>query len=288
MRKAACLLLLALAACSRGGAKAVAAAPPISSPVARGVVESQNGVVRVAAPRDGVVLAVAVEEGDRVAAGQPLARLDARQAAMELEAARSEADERRADSDGAGLKAKAAERESRRLTALAQADAAPRQQADEAADAALAARTDARRALAGWRSADAHARLDAYEVEVRTIRAPVGGSVIRREAIAGASVAAGAPLFTLESNGPRIVRAELDETFAATLSPGVQAQLTPEFAQGAPCTAHVSRVSRALAAPTLGDEGQVHPDQRVLVAILPLPQACRFPLGQRILVRFGR
>ena len=67
------LSLLILAGCSRGEppVRAQAAAPALLA-VARGVVDSEAGLIRVRAPRDGVVARSLVEEGEPVRGGQVL------------------------------------------------------------------------------------------------------------------------------------------------------------------------------------------------------------------------
>lgn len=282
------LLLAALSACTPDKKPADQAGRTATAPVARGVVISRGGVVRIAAPLDGALTSVVVDEGDRVAKGQILARLDDQKATLELEAARSEAAERRAEGDAASAKATAAEREASRLSALAAADASPRQDADQAASAAAASRADKQRAIAAWRSAEARVRLAAFEVGSHEIRAPSEGTIVERQAIAGAYVATGAALFAIEPGGQRIVRAELDESIASTVAPGRTATISAEFSGSSTCVARVSRVADALTAPSLTEEGAPRPDQRVVVAVLPLASNCALPLGQRVLVRFER
>jgi len=78
---AACVALLVATSCSSpdGGHTATAAAPPPPNLVtALGRIEPRDGILRVAGPsRPSVVVAkLLVDEGDRVAEGQPLAELD--------------------------------------------------------------------------------------------------------------------------------------------------------------------------------------------------------------------
>lgn len=287
MKRTLLLVLLMLAGCVRSdpAPRVANAAPPIA--VAKGVVEAQGGLVRVLSPRDGVVTASLAEEGDRVAAAQLLVQLEDRQPRLVLDAAAAELGDRRAQVDVATARAVGAEREARRLKDLAAADAAPRQDADQAATAAAIARGEQRQALAGLHAAEARQRLNAYEVEVRAVRAPAAGRVVRRTAARGAYVAAATPLFVLEPDGARTVRAELDESFADRVVAGMTATVSREFQGGRSYTAKVLRVSDVLMGPSLPDDAVARTDARVIAVTLALPAGADLRLGQRVLVRFG-
>jgi RND family efflux transporter MFP subunit len=287
----ALLVLAALAGCGLNEhrkAHAPAVAPPPSVAMAKGFLDVAGGLVRVAAPRDGVITRILVEEGDTVASGQPLAILDDRQAVLGLEAVRAEVADRRAQLAMAEAKAAGAARDAQRLSGLARQDAATRQDADQAATAqavSAAERDQARQALA---AAEARTRLEALEVEVRTLRAPAAGRIIRRSANAGAFVSAAAPIFLLEPQGARVVRAELDETFADQVHAGMRAQVTREFDDSHAYGAHVLRVAEVFASPALNDDSAARSDSRVVSVVLALDAPAPMKLGQRVLVRFEK
>jgi len=282
------LLLLPLAGCSRDGQEdGVAEAATPTRAVAKGVVEAEGGLVRVLAPRDGIVVSALVQEGDRVAAGQDLARLDDRQARLLLDAAGADVAERRSEADVAAAKAVGAEREAARLGRLAAVDAAPRQDADQAAAAAAVARGEQRQAQAAAGAAAARQRLSAFEVGVREIRSPTAGRVVRRTTATGAYASAAAPLYVIEPDGPRTVRAELDEAFADRVRPGMDATVTREFQSGDALRVKVVRVADVLAGPALADDATSRPDARVITVTLALPPNSGLRVGQRVLVRFG-
>lgn len=287
MKRILLLTLLAVAACS--GAKPSHKAAPAAgtTAVAKGVVEAQGGLMRVLAPRDGVVLKVLVAEGDQVAPGQTLAQMDDRQAALTLGASDADLGEKRAQVEVAAAKAAGAEREAARLKRLAAGDAATRQEAEQAETAAAIARGEQRQAVAALNAAEAQRKLQAYEVEVRNVRAPAAGVVVRRSTTAGAYVAAATPLYILEPEGARIVRAELDEAFADQVKEGMTATVTREFQAGKSWTAKVLRVSDVLAGPTPAEDAVARTDARVIVVTLSLPEGSDLRLGQRVLVRFG-
>jgi RND family efflux transporter MFP subunit len=132
----------------------------------------------------GTVLAVLVREGDRVTAGQPLVRIDAR----DLMA--------KSDQVGAAIaSAQAARHEAElaagRMRALFADSAAPRAQLD-AAEAGLA------RAEAGVRAAQAGQAELAAIADYAVVRAPFAGTVTQRLADPGAFAAPGTPLVTVQ------------------------------------------------------------------------------------------
>ncbi|MBU2153813.1 MAG: biotin/lipoyl-binding protein, partial [Alphaproteobacteria bacterium] len=95
--------LLALCACTPRPAPPSAQSVPPTVAVAKGVVEAQGGLLRVLAPRDGLIVSAPAEEGAAVSAGQVLAQVDDRQARLMLDAATADLGERRAQADPAVL-----------------------------------------------------------------------------------------------------------------------------------------------------------------------------------------
>jgi RND family efflux transporter MFP subunit len=283
------VLLAALAVCACSGPKPSHKPPPpgAAAAVAKGVVEAQGGLMRVLAPRDGVIAQLSAQEGEQVTAGQLLAQMEDRQPRLVLGAADAELGDKRAQVEVAAAKAAGAEREAARLKRLAAADAATRQDAEQAETAAAIARGEHHQALQALGAAQAQRRLQAFEVEVRSIRAPASGVIVRRSVTPGAYVPAATPLYVMEPNGPRIVRAELDESFADQVRPGMTAAVTREFQSGKSWQAKVLRVTDVLAGPTPADEAVARQDVRVITVILALPENADLRLGQRVLVRFG-
>jgi len=289
MTRLSLLLLIALAACSPSPSPPSASgrAEPGPVAVAKGVVETQGGLLRVFAPRDGLVLQTLVEEGDHVAADQVLARMDDRRSGLALAAADADLAQRRAQVEVAAAREAGAAREARRLAALASTDAATAQDSDSAATVAAIARGEQHQAQGALLAAQAERRLAAYEVDVRAVRAPAAGRVVRRAVSSGGYAAAAAPIFTLEPDGARIVRAELDESLADRVRAGMSAVVSKEFQQGRTYSARVLRVSDVLAGPSLVDESGARADARVVSVLLALPADADLRLGQRVLVRFA-
>ncbi|MGJ3261932.1 MAG: efflux RND transporter periplasmic adaptor subunit [Salinarimonas sp.] len=161
--------------------------------------------------RPGLVVAVLVEEGDVVAAGAPVARLDV--AALEAERTRLLAQR---DQIVAALDL--ARRTLERQEALGDAGHASTQRLDEAR---LSAAVEAARAD---EIAAAIARLD-VDLDKSTVRTPFAGTIAARSVDEGAVVAAGTPVVSLMESGAPRARIGLSPEAASGLAPGDRARL---------------------------------------------------------------
>jgi RND family efflux transporter MFP subunit len=220
---------LALAACGAAPDDAADRAPAPSTPtveVRDTTIAATFAAAGVAEPlREatlgtklmGTVVAVLVQEGDRVAAGQPLVRIDARDLAAKQEqvgASRAEASamERDAATNAA------------RIRALYADSAATRAQLD-AAETALA------RAEAAVRAADAagaelHA-MTTYSV----VRAPFAGTVTKRFVDPGAFASPGMPLVTVQDASSLRIAASAPPDVAQRIRRGASLVATVESRQ---------------------------------------------------------
>lgn len=162
----------------------------------------------------GHVTAVLAREGERVSAGAPLVRLDARDVAA------------RRDQAEAGLRsAEAASNEATqhatRIRALYADSAAPRAQLD-AAEAALA------RAEQGTLAARAAVTEVGIMAEYAEVRAPFSGVVVQRFVDPGAFVTPGSPLILIEDATRLRVVASVPPPVAGPLRRGATLRLTIE------------------------------------------------------------
>ena len=173
----------------------------------------------------GTVTAVLVKEGDKVSAGQPLVRIDAR----DLDAKRQQV---QAGIASAEAMYHEAELMTNRMRALYADSAAPKAQLD-AAEAGLArARAGVSAARAGESEIDAVA---GYSV----VRAPFAGTVTQRFVDPGAFAAPGAPLVTVQDNSSLRIAATVAPAMAAGIARGASVAVTVE---GVPATAKVEGV----------------------------------------------
>lgn len=254
--------------------------------VARGRVDVEGGIVKLAAQRDGVIKSVPVGEGDQVRAGQVLAVLDDEQA--RLQAGLAEAEYRAARAEAAPLRAKltAARREVERLQQAVSAELAPGQSLDTARDdvAALQAElgvVDQRAQVLQrkWQVAE-------HEVSRHTVRAPSDGQIVRRDVRPGDGVSTlnVTPLFLFAPARPRVVRAEFEERFIAQLKPGSPVEIALEVDESRKFAGRLLRLSPAVGLRTRSDDPAEKQDVRVVEAVVAL-QAPQLLIGQRVIVR---
>lgn len=289
-----CTLVLALAAltaCSQPATPTSDAQASRYAAVARGRVDIEGGLLALGTPREGVLASIAAHEGETVQQGQLLATLDARPAQLAVDAAQAQLDQAKAKLEMDAVKRAAAKQHADRLAAAVAAGAGDGQSADDAreASAQLDAEHDADAAalaMATQKLAEAK-----YELSLRNLRAPLAATVVRVLAQPGASVSPGSgALFSLLPNKPRIVRAELNESFVGAVQAGMAAEVAAS--DGNPndhWAAHVLRIGQVYGPATLENDPQIRANARTVECVLafdaPEPQ---LRIGQRVIVRFLR
>lgn len=283
--------LAALAACSKPAVPTSDAPTASYAAVARGRIDIEGGQLALSASREGTLVSVAVHEGEAVKAGQVLATLDARPAQLAVDAAQAQREEAQAKLALDAVKQTAARQRADRLAAAVAAGAGDGQSADDAreASAQLGAEHDAdvaALAMATQKLAEAK-----YELSLRSLRAPLDATVVRVLAQPGASVSPGSgALFNLLPDKPRIVRAELNESFVDAVQPGMRADVVSNDAsENRHWAAHVLRIGQVYGPATLENDPQIRANARTVECVLafdqPQPQ---LRIGQRVIVRFLR
>jgi RND family efflux transporter MFP subunit len=188
--------------------------PAIEAVYATGSVEPVRWA-RVGPVLRGRVVAVLVEEGERVAPGQVMARLDDREA--------------RARVDEAEVRAAQAAEDLARVRPLVASGVVSRAEFDRRESEARAARAVAE-AVAR--------RLDDY-----LVRAPATGVVLRRDAEVGEVVDTTAALFWVGETLPLRVTAEVDEEDIARVAVGQRAVLRADAFPGRVMEAEVAQIT---------------------------------------------
>ncbi|NSX55405.1 HlyD family efflux transporter periplasmic adaptor subunit [Sulfitobacter sp. 1151] len=246
--------------------------------------------MRLAARREGLIAEVMVTEGIRVQANQPLARIDDTAARLQLGIARDELRQTELSSELASLRAEQAQAEAARLAPLADADAIPARQADEALRAADVAALEARSAVLAIELARQRVAQQEQEVEAHVIRAPIAGLILRSSARVGdgTSTSTITEMFLLAPDAPRVVRADLDEQFVGLVEPGQRAEILLERGSGESLAGEVLRVAAVFGTPgqTAGTDARTI---QIVVRIDEDPGVTnRLILGQRMIVRVLR
>ena len=289
------VLLLVLALLATLDAPPADSVPVPVSPyaaVARGRVDVEGGVIQLAAQRDGVVKAVEVEEGDPVRKGQILAVLEDQQARLNVTLAENELAATAAQIAQFQIERETAVREEKRFEDLLKDNAVARAEWERSRDQVQLAGARLKSAQAMHAAARSRVRIAEHEVELRTVRAPFDGRIVRRQVRPGDGVSTlnVTPLFWFAPQTPRIVRAELEDRFVAAVVPGMSAEVVLETDSARSYRARVTRVGILLGPKRpVTDDSYERADVRVVECVLSLESAAQnLLLGQRVLVRFNK
>jgi len=234
-------LLLLVAAC--GGEHAPArpeSGPPLDVPVGTAQESAAVNEVALAAGLEpwrratpgtvlmGRVESIARHEGDRVRAGDVLARI-----------ASGDVTARRAQAEAAVAAARAMELNARlsreRMERLYERQAASRKNVEDATAGHDAARAQLEAAEEGLRAASVY-------VDYATVRAPFDGVVTRRNVEQGDMAAPGMPLFVVEDLSKMKVEAQVEERTAAGLTAGTAVEVVVDAVGADPREASIAEV----------------------------------------------
>jgi len=276
-------------AADKKAAEAAKKAPPSPyAAIANGKADVEGGIISIAARTAGVVRSVYVQEGDRVTAGQVLARQEDDQQRLSVQRAAAEVRQAAAQLDATLVEIRTAEREYDRLQRLSASNFVAGQRLDQARDAIATAKAKLAAQQAAVGTARARLGESQYNLELTIIRAPMSGVVVRRYANpgAGASTLNVSNMFDLEPDAPRIVRAEIVEAAIPTVAVGQEVEISPE---ADPAKVYVGRVLRRAAlfgARRLqSDDPSERTDERV-VEVVVTADGAPLLIGQRVLVKF--
>jgi RND family efflux transporter MFP subunit len=269
---------------------AIAAAAPATpyGAVADGKADVEGGVIQVAARRQGIIREVLVQEGDVVAKGQILAKQEDDDARLAAETAAANLTQARSQITVLEVQRRSAQRELARLQTLTASNFVAAQRLDQARDAVAKADADlsAQRAAIGVYAAQLNQAR--YNQELTIIRAPADGRIARRYANpgAGASSLNVTPMFDLEPQTARIVRAEISESAIPFVSLGQSVEIIPEADQTKVYTGKVLRRAAVFGARKLqSDDPSERTDARVVEVVISA-DGTPFLIGQRVLVKF--
>ena len=292
------VLSLLLAACSDGGKPTPAAEQGAGAPsstvreavaIARGKIDVQGGLLDVAVPADGIVASVSVKEGDKVKKGQPLLHLTSDAAQLDVELAKAELQRAQAEQKTQEMRLPVLKEQALRLDEAARAGASDRLRADEALQSQQQVESAVVLARADIAIQKQKLALAQHQLALRNVLAPVDGSVVHLNAQPGQRVRSDqpAPLLVLLPNRPLIVRAELNESFASRIKPGMRADVVMESDPRAPAlAARLTRISQVYGASKLNDGTEPRTNVRVVECFLEFEQVQSLRIGQNVRVSF--
>ena len=268
-----------------------AAATKVDSPyaaIANGKVDVEGGIIQIAARRGGIVRDVLVQEGDRVVAGQILARQEDDEARLAVQAAAAAVSQAESQLTEIRVDIRTAQREQERLQRLVATNFVAAQRMDQAQDAVATAQARLGSQVAAVQTARAQLDQARYNPELTVIRAPTSGRIVRRYANpgAGASTLNVSNMFDLEPDAPRIVRAEVVESDLPNLTDGQAVEISPEGDASKVYIGAVMRRAAVFGARKLAsDDPSQRSDERVVEVVASAGDAPLL-IGQRVLVKF--
>jgi HlyD family secretion protein len=281
----ACLALSAIG-CDEPTPPAPVAAAGRYVAYAKGKVDIEGGIIKLASSNDGIITQVNAEEGDVVKKDAVLAIVDDREPKLRLAIAEAEIAEARALLPALELKQQNAARDLARFTRLLEKDAASQTQWEAVSDLAAQLSAEKPQIEARIRLAEARRDSEIHAVDQRKIRAPLDGRIIKRQARLGdgVSIQTVTTLFLFEPDSPRIIRAELDERYADLVQPGAAAEVLLEVDEKKIYAGNVLRVGQVYGTQQLSGDPNEKADQRVVECVIAMnDQSLR--IGQRVLVR---
>ncbi|QTC90339.1 HlyD family secretion protein [Brevundimonas goettingensis] len=268
-----------------------AAATKVESPyaaIANGKVDIEGGIIQIAARRGGIIREVLVQEGDRVVAGQILARQEDDEARLAVQSARAQVVQAESQLAQIRVDIRTAQRERDRLQKLVATNFVAAQRIDQAQDAIDTAQARLGSQTAAVQTARAQLSQSLYNEELTVIRSPMAGRIVRRYANpgAGASTLNVSAMFDLEPDAPRIARAEIVESDIPNIAAGQAVEITPE---GDPSKVYIGSVLRRAAVfgarKLASDDPSQRSDERVVEVVVSAGDAPLL-IGQRVLVKF--
>lgn len=181
---------------------------------------------RIATRIAGIVDSVFVDVGDRVAAGDPIARLDDELLHLEKASAEASLAQARAAIRVATANLEMARQAFARMESLKSSVAFSRARFEDLlkeSEAALGSVAEAEARRASAETALARAR---YNIRNTEIRAAVGGVVIAREVEPGAYLQLGQPVVTLLNDTQLEIEADIPTEIIASVVPGLTVEVT--------------------------------------------------------------
>jgi HlyD family secretion protein len=269
-------------------AAAVQEEPSPYAAIANGKADVEGGIIQVAARRQGIVREVFVQEGQDVVAGQALAKQEDNDARLAADTAAATLASARAQVAVYQVQLQTGQREYKRLQNLSAANFVAGQRLDAAQDQISSANANIQAQQAAIQVATAQLAQARYNQELTVIRAPANGRIARRYANpgAGASTLNVTPMFDLEPQTARIVRAEIVEADIPNVTIGQEVEIQPE---ADPTKTYVGKVLRRAAVfgarKLTSDDPSQRSDERVVEVVVSADGA-PILVGQRVLVKF--
>ncbi|MCM2559482.1 HlyD family efflux transporter periplasmic adaptor subunit [Alcaligenes faecalis] len=193
--------------------------------IARGKVEVEGGLLKLAMPVSGVVSEQAVREGDTVQVGQSLFALRDGVELAQVETAQARLALAQARLRAAQAALPAVQQAAQRYATAARAGAAQPQQADQAQQRLRQARTEVEIAQADVELARAQGKQQKAQLAQFALLAPEAGEIVSLAVRQGSFVQAGEVMATLLPARPLQLRVELNAAYVEQVKVGMKARV---------------------------------------------------------------
>ena len=255
---------------------------------ARGRVDVEGSIVKLSASKDGVLRDMLVEEGEKVKKGQILCKLDDLKERLSWEYYKAQANLAIKKIEPLKVSLEAAKREQKRLENLVRQEAISHQKWDETNDIVGHLEAEIKVAEAEASVAAAMQKQAEYDMEMKNIRAPADGRILRCDARPGYGISTlnVTVLFLFVPDAPFIVRAEVEEKFIKLIKPGVKVDIVPDSDETKVYTGKVIKMGTYLGPKRLYfDETTEKSDVRTVECLITIYER-ELVLGQLVLVKF--
>jgi multidrug efflux pump subunit AcrA (membrane-fusion protein) len=254
---------------------------------ARGVVDVDGGLIKISAPRDGVILAVNAGEGAKVKAGDILVQLDNRQELLTEHIAQAELAQAQNQYRLLELKGKVLARKIDHLRKAAVGKTVPEPALEEALDAQASLALELELGSSAANIAQMQLDMAKANREMKSVRATIDGTVIRQNAKVGETASSQAPseLVTIMPNKPKIIRAEIPEEFLGMLAADMHVDIVPENHLSKAFSGTIRQISPILAPPRSTEASDEKSDIRTASAIISVDGNVPLTVGQRVIVK---
>lgn len=266
---------------------------PVESPYlafGRGRIDVDGGIVKLSASKDGVVKDVLVEEGQKVKKGQILCRMDDVKERLDMTYAKAEYELAEKRLEPMKISLVAAKREQDRYRKLVEYGVISDQKWDSTTDSVKRLIEEIKVAQAQAEVALAKLKQTEYDVELKTIRAPADGKILRCDSRPGYGISTlnVTVLFLFVPNDPYIARIEVEEKFIKDIKVGTLAEIIPDSDETKCYKGKVIKIGSYLGPKRqFLDDPKEQNDVRTAECILSVDEKDLI-LGQRILVKFRK
>jgi HlyD family secretion protein len=258
---------------------------------AQGKIDVDGSIVKLSSSKDGVVKDLLVEEGEKVKKGQILCKLDDLKEKLTWEYCKAQAELAQRKIEPLKVSLEAARREQKRSENLIRKEAISRQKWDETNDLVERLGAEIKVAEAEALVACASQKQAEYDMELKTIRAPADGRILRCNARPGygTSTLNVTVLFLFIPDAPFIVRSEIEEKFVRLIKTGVKVDIIPDSDDTKTYAGKVINMSNYLGPKRMSfdDDSTEKSDVRTVECIISVSEKDLI-LGQRVLVKFKK